>query len=82
MTWDMRKKKKRPPRFFQFYGWRQLGGNKAGRGRKHQRRECDRVVMEGWGVGGEGSKSVGGGSLEERIRKDREGSATQRPSLT
>lgn len=58
-----------PPRFFQFYGWRQLGGNKAGRGRKRQRRECDRVVMEGWGVGGEGSKSVGGGSLEERIRK-------------
>lgn len=30
--------------------------------------------MEGWGGGGY-SKSVGGGSLEERIREDREGSA-------
>ena len=45
--------------------------------RKRQRRVCDRVVMEGWGRGG--SKSVWGGSLEERIRQ---GSATRGVSLT
>lgn len=42
-----------------------------GKRRKRQRRECDRVVMKGEE---RGSKSVGEGSLEERIReREREG---------
>ena len=61
--------------------WMEAARRKQGRegeeegGGNARRRECDRVVMEGWGGREEGdSKSVGGGSLEERIREDREGS--------